>query len=280
MPTESKPLPNPRQGRSPDVQRIVAAARDALTAPRVVSPQVLAHLLAQYEVPAGEVSAWLRSDLGKLESYELDLVLSPLFTPDLSTRLRFERILGAGHLEELEVGALLGTLEGLALRMTLVIDADRVEAELPTVVLERFVRLMHLDSPLPEAVLADLDRLDLEARLCLRDKIWHLERNRSMLPNLLAAAKRTGEDFTETIHFVTDFLRTYRPATCGECVTGLEHLAQAYRDELDRYQSGSRSFFNPELQAAYRGKWPTDEAAVAGHKRLLATAEALRRAMS
>jgi hypothetical protein len=279
MPTENKLPRSPRQGHSLDIQLVAREACDALTAPRPVTPHVMAHLLAQYEVPAGEVAAWLRSDLAKLESYELDLVLSPLFTPDLPARLRFEHILGTDHLDDLEVGALLGTLEGLGLRMTLSIDSSRVEADLPAVMIERFVRLLHLDAPLPEVVLDDLEGLDPEARLCLRDRTWRLERNRAMLPSLLRAAKRTGEDLTGTIHFVTDFLRTYRPASRNECLAGLEHLAQAYRDELDRYQSGSRSFFNPELQAAYRGKWPTNEAAVADHKRLLATAESLRRAM-
>jgi len=141
------------------------------------------------------------------------------------------------------------------------------------------VRLLHLDAPLPEEAVSDFGPLAPEVRVHLRDRAWRRPQSRSLLPVLLYAAQNACGDFSDYVHFLTDFLRSYRPASRQDCLTFLDNLAQAYQDDLESHQSGSRSFFDPELKAAYAGKWSVDEDIVASHRRMIAMARALKREM-
>jgi len=253
---------------------------EELTSPRALTTQVLDHLLAAHEVVGGEVVDWLRGKLAELESYELDLLLSPLFTPAFATRVRYEEALGKGCLDPTEVDDLIRRLETRELSMTLLHEGEQIEEPLPQVVLERFVRLAHLDSPLPEEALQDSGPLVPEVRCYLRDRAWRRLQSRRLVPSLLQAARSMGDDFPEYMHFLTDFLRSYRPRSREQCVTFLDNLAQAYKADLEKHRSGVRSFFNQELQAAYAGKWSVDGDVVTLHERMIAMAEALRKVLS
>jgi hypothetical protein len=254
--------------------------RRDLERPRPLSPQVLESLLSRYEVTQADAVRWLEGHVGELESFEHDLLFSPLFTPDFACRLEYEEVLGEGHLEAGDVDQAIGDLQSSNLRMTLLFEEDRVEAELPAVCVERFVRLLHLDSPLPLDALAQYRPLPAEIRCHLRDRTWSRERHRELLPVLFTAASRAGGELGGYVRFLTEFVRAHRPTSREECARYLGNLAEACEADLEKHRSGSRSFFNPELKAAYAGKWSLGEDVVDTHERMIAMARSIQAMLS
>ncbi len=288
MPTEKQ-----RQKKSPDREATVALARETLTRRRALTPQILGFLLAHHEVTGDNVASWLRDHLEDLESYEFDLLLSPLFTPDFAMRVRFEDALGDGCLDKSSVDALIQELASEELPMVLLHEEERIETTLPEVMIERFVHMLHLDAPVPEEALlpeGTFAPLAPEVRCCLRDRAWTRPQSRALLPDLLAAARSIGEQFpgeqppgehlSDYVYFLTDFVRSHRPAGLEECLRFLDNVAEAYNKDLRKHESGSRSFFNDELKASYAGKWKVDEDVVAMHKRMISMARSLKSALS
>ncbi len=275
MPTEKQ-----RQRRSPDLERTAVLARETLTGPRALTAQILDFLLAHHEVTGEGVAGWLRDHLADLESYELDLLLSPLFTPDFAMRARFEEVLGDECFDAAEVDGLLEELVRQRLPMILLHEEERIEASLPEVMIERFVRMLHLDAPVPEEAIVEFGPLSAEVRCCLRDRVWARQQSRDLLPDLLAAARSMDQSFPDYVFFLTDFMRSHRPARLEDCLTYLDNVADAYEKDLRKHESGTRSFFNDELKASYAGRWKVDDDVVATHKRMIAMARALREALS
>jgi hypothetical protein len=253
-----------------------------------MTPQILGFLLAHHEVTGDNVAGWLRDHLEDLESYEFDLLLSPLFTPDFAMRVRFEDALGDGCFDKTSVDALIEELASEELPMVLLHDEECIEATLPEVMIERFVRMLHLDAPVPEAALAPqaaFAPLAPEVRCCLRDRAWKRPQSCALLPDLLAAARSIGEQspgehFPDYVYFLTDFVRSHRPAALEDCLRFLDNVAAAYEKDLRKHESGSRSFFNDELKASYAGKWKVGDDVVAMHKRMISMARSLKSALS
>lgn len=271
----------------PDLERLEDLASDFLTRPQALTPQVLQYLLTNHDVEQSAVPTWLRETLPTLESYELDLLLSPLFTPSFETRVEFERALKESWLDAGDVEQLLLRMASRKLSLTLLQDGETAAAPLPDVITERFLRLLHLDVPLPLDAAPGLRSLDDAGRTYLRDRTWHRPQSRSLLPILLDAVDRLVEpaedcetDCGDYVHFLTDFVRSHRPSSRGECVRYLASVAEAYEEDLRKHESGSRPFFSEELKANHSGKWPVGEGVVANHKRMISMARALEKMLS
>lgn len=265
---------------SPNIAALKELASAELTRTRGLTPQVVDSLLSQHEVVPEEVVTWLREEIEQLESYEQDILFSPLFTPDFALRVRFEDALNGDCLSEEEVARLIGELVDNDLRMTLEYESKIVESAMPAVAIERLVHMLHLDLSLPSAEMAPFRPLSAEVRCLLRERTWQRPQHRDLLPTLLSAVRSTDTDFTDAVHFLTDFVRSHRPTTREECVTFLTNVADAYEEDLKKHTSGDRSFFNPELKASYAGKWKVEDNVVERHKRAIAIARELRSALS
>ena len=140
---------------------------------------------------------------------------------------------------------------------------------------DRFLRLLHLDAPLPEEAHAELATLPTDVRCLLRDRAWQRRGSRRVLPDLLEAVRRTGQDMTDYVRFITDFIRTHRPNTREECVVFLDNLAEACEQDLKSYESGARSFFNVELETTHAGKWKPRDEVIREHRATIEKARAL-----
>src|SRR5436305_15277405 len=76
------------------VKNVVEALAVELERPRELSPRVLNYISGNYDVENDGVGAFLADQLPKLEDYEIDLILSPVFTPKLTDQAVFAEILG------------------------------------------------------------------------------------------------------------------------------------------------------------------------------------------
>ena len=266
--------------RPPDRDRVAQIVAEAVTQPRELTPQVLTHLLAHHDVPEDGAAAWLQRELAELEAYELELLLSPLFTPSDETRLALEESLGTSFLTADDVAYVLEELADRDLELVVDVEGEFVTVEYPHVVVERFVRLLHADTPLPAA--ADeglLDDLDPEARRHLRDPTWLRPSHRELFPVLFDAARRAGDDLAASIRFLTEFVRSHRPSSRADCVRLLADVAAAYEEDLRKYKAGDRSFFDAELKATHAGKWGVRDGVITSHERAIALSRSLHHAL-
>src|SRR5690349_3538169 len=79
---------------TPPVPALLEAIASELQRSREVTPQVVNHLLETYDLDRDGIGAFLVNELPKLEDYEIDLILSPLFTPTLKDQAVFAELLG------------------------------------------------------------------------------------------------------------------------------------------------------------------------------------------
>src|SRR5262245_7060300 len=66
-----------------------------LERPRELSARVLNYIEGTYSVDKDAVGVFLVQELPKLEDYEVDLILSPVFTPKLADQSIFADLLGS-----------------------------------------------------------------------------------------------------------------------------------------------------------------------------------------
>src|SRR5215471_8090008 len=62
---------------------LVDALAHELERPRELSARVLNYIGGTYGVDQDAIGSFLTNEMGKLEDYELDLILSPVFTPKI-----------------------------------------------------------------------------------------------------------------------------------------------------------------------------------------------------
>jgi len=76
------------------VSNLLEALAAELERPRELSPRVLNYIEGNYSIEHDAVGAFLTEELPKLEDYEIDLILSPVFTPKLADQAVFADLLG------------------------------------------------------------------------------------------------------------------------------------------------------------------------------------------
>src|SRR6516162_434644 len=76
------------------MKNVVEALAAELERPRELSPRVLNYIGGNYDVEHDAIGAFLADQLTALEDYEIDLILSPVFTPKLADQAVFAELLG------------------------------------------------------------------------------------------------------------------------------------------------------------------------------------------
>jgi hypothetical protein len=243
---------------------LLACIRRELTCPREMSVRVGSSVCSLLDV-RDPLDGLTREILQEREAYEVEWLLSPLFTPTDQERERCEEALplagvDAATVERLE---LVLAAEGLycAIRYG---HRERPVPVMP-VVIERYLRLLHLQDgvnalllPLLQAWPEASERMILTS--LARRKVWQQDHWAQVF--LLAwQAMMARESFdVEKFRFLTDFIGSYRPADQDELVQSMTNLVDAYhRDhehpvynqQLEHYQGGNirSQSCGPEIKA-------------------------------
>ena len=128
----------------------VDAAAAELERPRELSPRVLNYIGGNYNVEHDAIGTFLVEELPKLEDYELDLILSPVFTPKLSDQAAFASILGRERVGREEWPALIQQLIERPTHAQLVtLDGVGHPVTLREVTIERYVHRLRLEATIP-----------------------------------------------------------------------------------------------------------------------------------
>jgi hypothetical protein len=242
----------------PDRANLLATLAAELERPRQLLPQVLKHLWGTYSLERDAIGAFLVEELPKLEDYEIDLILSPVFTPNLRAQAVFAELLGVEAVPSAEWPALIQQLVVRPTQATLITEDGSAHAiPLREVSVERYVNRLRLGATIP-ASLFDLisHRAPTEDRPLLkaiaRRAIWESHPRRDILGRYLAAALGTEHYHADDIVELLKVAETYEPADTADLLRRIPHWEQVLRHEIN-LASNPKAFFNERVEELHGG---------------------------
>lgn len=226
-----------------------------LERPREVSAQVIKHLVGTHGVAREAIGAFLIAELPKLEDYEVDLILAPLFTPTLKDQAVFAELLGQTSVTAGQWPAL---TQQLVTRPTVarLVTEDSVTHPVPLreVTVERFVHRLRLEGVIADDIFQMIgclpqatDRALLKA--IARRAVWANAGRREILSRYLesAGAAFRSDDAVALLKLV----ETYEPVDMAELVARIPQWQQVLRQEIN--ESGAKPFFNERVEELHGG---------------------------
>lgn len=240
------------------VSNLLEALAAGLERPREVTAQVVNHLIGTYGVDRDRIGTFLANDLPKLEDYEIDLILSPLFTPGLRDQAVFAELLGRHSVPKAQWAALIQQLADRPTRAQLVTDDEKIHlVPLREVTLERYLHRLRLDAAITEPLFklishltpAD-DRPMLKA--IARRAVWENTGRRQMLVGYLTAATDGDAYRLDDAVELLKLVETYEPADMADLLARIPHWQQVLRQEINDATS-PKPFFNERVQEMHGG---------------------------
>lgn len=227
----------------------------ALERPREVTPQVGKHLADAHGVAREQVGAFLEAELPKLEDYEVDLILAPLFTPTLGDQVAVAEVLNT---ESVSIAQWPDVVQQLVARPTRALlrteDGGGHQIPLRDVVVERFVHRLRLDGTIAPDVFRLIGSLPQASDRALlkavgRRLVWENPSRREILVRYLNAV---GDSFqTDDAVALLKLVETYEPANVVELLAQIPHWQQVLRQEIN--DAGAKPFFNERVEELHGG---------------------------
>ena len=240
------------------MQKFVELIARELEKPRPLLKQVVDHASSHYEVSRDELGEFLETKTGELEEFEIDLLLSPQFTPTLVDQAAFSALLD----EELLPPDLWdGLVAELAKRPTVAQlvteDGAAHPVTLTEVSLERFVCRLNLGAEIPEPLaklLASMppadDRNLLKA--IARRPYFRTDPHREILFRFLVkTTSGDGYSLTDVLSLL-ELVETYQPADNADLVSRIPHWLEVLENEVTA-ASQPKPFFAARVQELHGG---------------------------
>jgi hypothetical protein len=269
----------------------VTSLLDALAAelerPRELPRQVGKHLGATYGTGRDEVAAFLANELPRLEDYEIDLILSPVFTPTLDDQAVFAELLGT---ESVPVSSFAEIIARLVARPTvahlMTEAADVCPIPLREVSIERFVKRLRLEGSLSEAMFKLINHLPPPAdrpllKAVARRAIWEPVARGEILFRLLMSTAGSDAYRLDDIVGVLKLAESYEPADVAALLGNMPHWRRVLQQEMN-VLSNPKAFFTPRIEEMHGGgrdQRPTDDLKVNAKKAELAFLDRVERAL-
>jgi len=239
------------------MRTLLEALAAELERPRHLPAQVINYLTGTYNLDRAAVGNFLVHKLPELEDYEVDLALSPVFTPTLNDQAVFAELLGQESVPVPAWAELVQQLVGRPTRAQLVTEDDQKHAvPLRDVSVERFVHRLSLDGTIPEPVLAHVDQSPPADRPLLkavaRRAAWKTEPRQNILHRYLASATSTGSYRLDDVVELLKLVEIYQPADEASLLAQIPHWLQVLRQEINE-SAGGKPFFNDRVEGMHGG---------------------------
>lgn len=226
--------------------------------PRRLSAQVVNYLSGTYGIEREAIGAFLVNELPKLEDYEIDLTLSPVFTPTLNDQAIFADLLGQTSVPRLAWPDLIQHLVTRPTHAQLVTEDGRQHSvPLRDVSIERYVHRLRLEAMIPGPLFKLLhhfpppgDRPLLQA--VARRAVWENEARREILTGYLTAVAGSDAYRLDDVVELLKLAETYQPANVADLLLQIPHWLQVLRQEINE-SGGGKSFFNERVEELHGG---------------------------
>ncbi len=237
---------------------LLEALATELERPRELTAQVINHLAGIYGLTRDQLGPFLITELPGLEDYEIDLILSPLFTPTLRDQAVFAELLGRESFPAGQWPALIQQLAERPTRARLTgADGQTYSVPLREVTLERYVHRLRLDATIPEPLFELIQHLPPASdrpmlKAVARRAVWQSEaRCKLLLHYLSATAGREDFRFDDALQLLK-LVETYEPMDRQDLLGRIPHWQQVLRQALHD-AAGPRPFFNERVEELHGG---------------------------
>jgi hypothetical protein len=229
-----------------------------LERPRELSSRVLNYIIGTHSVDEDAVGAFLTNELSKLEDYEVDLILSPLFTPKLADQAIFAGILEDSSVPRDQWPGLIRELVQRPTHAQLVTpDGSKHPVELREVTIERYVHRLRLEAAIPESLLSLLQRCpsppDRPTLMAVgRRAVWENAGTRGILEVYLKAVLEQGSYSLDDVLELLNLAENRKPADVADLLAWIPRWAEALRQQID-VGSGPKPFFHSGVEWMHGG---------------------------
>jgi hypothetical protein len=238
----------------PNTELLFEMLQNDLSAPRILLEQVVSYINDHYNYASPDLARFFEEKFPTLEDYEVDLTFSPQYTPAEHHRLEYIPALGAKHLSPSDLGLLKRRLYDAQMDTILKSPDGRTEVRVSVheTFIDRYVNLLRLDQQLPEALHREIlstvpQESHNEVNLLGREDVWQSEARQQILAAFLRAFKRRNSFSTVKASFLTNFVRTYRPANLFDLERQLDSLIESC--QIDKENVAGRGFHDEYLKA-------------------------------
>ena len=226
--------------------------------PRELTAQVVDHLIGTYGITRDHLGSFLTAELPKLEDYEIDLILSPLFTPTLRDQAVFADLLGRDSIPTSQWSGLIQRLVARPTHAPFVTSDGRTHSvPLRDVTIERYVHRLRLDGTIPESLFKLLTHLPPATDRPLlkavgRRAVWENDARREILVRYLTSTAGGGRYRVDDVVELLKLAETYQPADVKDLLARIPHWQQVLRQEINEAAS-PKPFFNERVQELHGG---------------------------
>lgn len=240
------------------VSSLLELLSTGLERPRTVSPQVTHHLVGTYGIPRDGVREFLTNRLAALEDYEIDLLLSSLFTPTLEDQAAVADWLGRESQPASDWPGLVEQLVARPTRAQLVMEDQQVLLlPLRAVTIERFVHRLRLDATIPGPLFDLINRFPtVDDRPLLkaiaRRAAWERPARSEILVRYLSNAAEKATYRLEDAVGLLKLQETYESVDVNELLARIPHWQSVLRQEINE-GSHVKPFFNERVEELHGG---------------------------
>lgn len=229
-----------------------------LERPRQVSAQVARHLVANYGVSDDEIGSFLIRTLPTLEVDEVDLILSPLFTPKLADQAVFAGRLGRLSIPSDEQTRLVVQAVARPTDATFVtLDGQTWRPRLGEVTVERYVYRLRLEATIPAPVFELIRRVPSGDRgmfqAVARRATWEGDGRSGILRAYLTATAGLEAWGTGEVRSLLDLVERYKPADVADLVAQIPRWRDGLRADLGA-AVGGKPFFSGAIERSHGGE--------------------------
>jgi hypothetical protein len=230
-----------------------------LERPRELSARVLNYISGNYEVDPGAIGAFLVEELPKLEDYEIDLILSPVFTPKLTDQAVFAELLGGDCVPHEQWPNLIHELVTRPTRAQLItLDGRSHAVPLREVTLERYVHRLRLEGTIPNTLLERIEHIPPSGdrpmlKAIARRAVWDDASRREIFIQYTERAADQGVYSLSDATRLLDIVESHRPAGLADFKAWLPARKEVLSGQINVGSHG-KPFFSPRIEEMHGGE--------------------------
>lgn len=219
--------------------------------------QVMNHLAGAHGISRDEAGTFVSSEMAALEDYEVDLILSPLFTPTLKDQSIFAGTLERDSIPVEQWPGLIQQLVGRPTEAQLLDESGTSHGtRLREVTIARYVNRLRLDGTIADDIFSSITRTPSSTNRSLlmavaRRAIWQSEPRRQILSVQLSHTDENEAEWIEDTVRLLSVMETYRPADLTELFRQIPHWIRVLQQEIA--DAGAKPFFNERVEELHGG---------------------------
>lgn len=239
------------------MSELVNRLAEELERPRELSPRVMNYIGGTYSIDEDAVGAFLVEQLPKLEDYEIDLILSPVFTPKLTDQAVFAELLGRESIGRGQWSELIGQLLARPTRGHFVTpDRKTYQVVLREVTLERYVHRLRLEGTISEPVFNRIQEVETAhdrplLKAIARRAVWENDALGNILSRYLTGAIDRGYSLTDALSLL-DLVEGRKPANLADLLARIPGWQETLRQQVD-VASRPKPFFHGNIEEMHGG---------------------------